>query len=113
MANNGHKCHRCNLVDPKTSPVETSKLDTVDGTLTEDGDTIFFASGYSAREIALKRARETNASVYVNNLSRNIRRPDLTVPVAYAVARSPVFTLRAPDEWHGSVYKAYWPPLNA
>ena len=108
-----HKCYRCSLVDPATTPaaVDVTKLDTLATTLAENGDEIFFASGYSAREIAQKRAKETNGRVYVNNLSRNIRRPDLTMPVAYAVAKSPIFTLRGRDEWHDSVYRAYWPPL--
>jgi hypothetical protein len=72
---------------------------------------VFFVSGYSAREIAQKHAREIDGRVYVNNISREIRRPDLTVPVAYAVAKSPVYTLKKPDELHKTVYRAYWPPL--
>ena len=112
MTTRGHKCYRCSVVDPATYPVDLTKLDTLETTSTENGDEIFFTSGYSAREIAQKRARETNGRVYVNNLSRTIRRPDLTLPVAYAVARSPVFTLRGQDEWHDAVYRAYWPPLG-
>jgi hypothetical protein len=108
----GHKCYRCSLVDPGTVSMDSAKLDTLEMTLTENGDEIFFASGYSAREIAQKRAKETNGRVYVNNVSRNLKRPDLTLPVAYAVARSAVFTLRGQDEWHNTVYRAYWPPLS-
>jgi len=112
MTTRGHKCYRCSLVDAAAHPVDVTKLDTTETTSTDGGDEIFFASGYSAREIAQKRAKETDSRVYVNNVSRNIRRPDLTMPVAYAVAKSPVFTLRGQDEWHSSVYRAYWPPLN-
>jgi hypothetical protein len=36
----------------------------------------------------------------------------LTVHVAYAVSKSPVYTLRGPDAWHGQVYRTYWPPLE-
>jgi hypothetical protein len=98
-------------VDPNTLVPDVTTLGTLESTATDSGDEIFFTSGYSAREIALKRARETNGQVYVNNVSRQIKRPDLTVPVAYAVATSPVFTVRPQDEYHKSVYRAYWPPL--
>ena len=107
-----HRCYRCSPVEEQATGVaDTTKLDSLEATAAEGGDEVFFVSGYSAREIAQKRARETNGNVYVNNLSRNIRRPDLSYPVAYAVAKSPVFTLRGRDEWHKSVYRAYWPPL--
>lgn len=109
---NGHKCYRCTPVDPATLVPDVAKLGTLESTATDNGEEIFFTSGYSAREIALKRARETNGHVYVNNVSRQIKRPDLTVPVAYAVATSPVFTLRPQDEHHKSMYRAYWPPLT-
>jgi hypothetical protein len=92
--------------------IDAIKFDSLEATAADGGGEVFFVSGYSAREIAQKRARETNANVYVNNLSRNIRRPDLSYPVAYAVARSPVFTVRGRDEWHKSTYRAYWPPLG-
>lgn len=112
MATLGHKCYRCSLVDRGTDAGDLAQLDTITATLAEDGSEVFFTSGYSAREIAQKHARETNGRVYVNNVSRNIRRPDLSIPVAYAVAHSPVFTLRGRDQWHDSVYRAYWPPLG-
>ena len=112
MPANGHKCYRCSPVEPGTGPVDLTMLDTITTTSAEGGGEVFFTSGYSAREIAQKRAKETNGRVYVNNVSRNIRRPDLSIPVAYAVACSPVFTLRARDQWHDSVHRAYWPPLS-
>lgn len=112
MATGGHNCYRCSVVDAGTHPVDLTELDTITTTSAEDGSEVFFTSGYSAREIAQKRAKETKGRVYVNNISRNIRRPDLSLPVAYAVASSPVFTLRARDQWHDSVYRAYWPPLS-
>jgi hypothetical protein len=111
MATN-HRCYRCTTLEEGEYQGEEAMLETIETTSAENGDQVFFTSGYSAREIALKHAKETDGKVYVNNLSRKIRRPDLTVPVAYAVARSAVFTLRGPDQWHGSVYRAYWPPLS-
>ena len=108
----GHKCYRCAPVESDAFPLDPTHFDSLEMTATEEGDEIFFTSGYSAREIAQKRARETNGRVYINNVSRNIRRPDLTVPVAYAVARSAVYTVRGRDQWHDSVYRAYWPPLS-
>jgi hypothetical protein len=86
-------------------------LESIETTFSEAGDEVFFTSGYSAREIAQKHARETGGRVFVNNLSRNIKRPDLTVSVAYGVAKGDVYTLRPPDSNHPSVYRAYWPPL--
>jgi hypothetical protein len=104
-----HKCHRCR---PHDGPaVEGVELDSIEATFSEGGGEVFFTSGYSAREIAQKRARETGGRVYVNNVSRNVRRRDLSVPVAYAVADGAVYTLRGPDGWHRGVYRSYWPPL--
>lgn len=107
-----HRCYRCRPLQEDEYRGDADMLETLETTSSEAGDEVFFTSGYSAREIAQKRASETDGTVYVNNVSRKIRRPDLTVPVSYAVARSPVFTLRAPDELHRSVYRAYWPPLT-
>ena len=113
----GHRCYRC-AVHEVQGPFRSKEggdgpeLESVDTTFAEGGDEVFFASGYSAREIAQKHARETGGHVYINNLSRNIRRRDLSVPVAYAVAKRPIYTLRPPDAWHPQVYRAYWPPLE-
>jgi hypothetical protein len=85
--------------------------ESIETTFAENGDEVFFASGYSAREIAQKHARETGGQVYVNTISRNIKRRELSVPVSYAASRSSVYTLRGPDEWHDKVHRAYWPPL--
>lgn len=110
MVMSRHKCYHCEPVTGMTGlPAD---LDSIESTLSERGDEIFFASGYSAREIAQRRATETNAKVYVNNVSRKIKRPDLSVPVSYAVAASPVYTLKSPDEFHATVHRAYWPPLS-
>jgi len=87
-------------------------LDSIETTFSDSGDEVFFTSGYSAREIAQKHARTTGGQVYVNNISRTIKRPDLTVSVAYGVAKGPVYTLRSPDAAHDKVYRAYWPPLE-
>ena len=88
------------------------ELESVETTFSDDGSEVFMASGYSAREISQNHAKETGGKVYVNNLSRKIKKPDLTVSVAYAVAKSPVYTLKGPDDFHKSVYRAYWPPLS-
>ena len=111
-----HPCYRCVLHDVQApfrqqGHADAPNLDTLETTVCEDGSPVFFMSGYSAREIAQRHARETGAQVYVNNVSRNVKRRDLTLPVAYAVATSPVYTLREPDQWHAGVYRAYWPPL--
>ena len=113
----GHRCFRCAAHDVQGpfrvqgQEADTPLLDSIETTFADDKSAIFFASGYSAREIAQKRAQETGLCVYVNNVSRNVRRKELTVPVAYAVAASPVYTLKGPDRWHDKVYRAYWPPL--
>lgn len=111
-----HSCYQCRAHDgPDTfrgrSMSEGPELETIETTLAEDGGDIFFTSGYSAREIAERHAAANNARVFVNTVSRKVRRPDLTVPVAYAVAKSPVYTLRGPDAFHSSIYRCYWRPL--
>jgi hypothetical protein len=106
-----HKCYRC---EPETDPVASQgPLGTLDATRSAGGDEPFFASGYSAREIAQKHAREFGGQIYVNNVSRAIKRPDLTVWVAYAVAKTPVYTTVGPDEAHATVHRVYWRPLDA
>jgi hypothetical protein len=91
---------------------DAPELESIDTTFSEGGDEVFFTSGYSAREIAQKHARESGGQVYVNNVSRKVKRPDLTVSVAYGVAKGAVYTLKAPDALHDKVYRAYWPPLS-
>ena len=114
--NQRHACFRCaphEVQSPfrEQGHEDAPELESIETTHSEKGDEVFFASGYSAREIAQKHARETGGQAYVNNVSRKIKRHDLTVSVAYAVARSPVYTLRGPDQWHDGVYRAYWPLL--
>lgn len=111
MATTRHKCYRCEAVESDKLS-DTAELESAATTCAEGGDEVYLVSGYSAREIAVKRAREVDGAVYVNNVSRKIRRPDLTVSVAYAVAKTPVYTLRHPDELHETVYRAFWPPLT-
>jgi hypothetical protein len=115
-ASKRHTCFRCTLHEVQApfrqqGYEDAPALESIETTFSENGDEIFFASGYSAREIAQKHARETGGQVHINNISRNIKRRELTVPVYYAVSNSPVYTLRGPDEWHDKVYRAYWPPL--
>jgi hypothetical protein len=116
-AGGAHKCYRCRPHDVQgpfrqLGDESAPPLESIETTFSEAGDQVFFTSGYSAREIAQKHARETGGRVYVNNISRSIKRPDLTVSVAYGVAAGPVYTLRPPDALHENVYRAYWPPLE-
>jgi len=110
-----HHCYRCRPHEevqgafPGTG--EGPELESIATTFAEGGEEVFFTSGYSAREIAQKRAHDSGSAVYVNNVSRNIKRRELSVPVGYAVAHTPVYTLLPADEHHGTVYRAYWPPL--
>jgi hypothetical protein len=112
-----HKCFKC-LPHEVQGPFRQQgfnlapELESIDTTYSGAGDDVFFTSGYSAREIAQKHARESGGEVYVNNISQKIHRHDLAVPVAYAVARGPVYTLRAPDALHDKVYRQYWPPVR-
>ena len=111
-----HSCYKCAVHDVqgpfRQQGVDTAPaLESLETTSSDGGEEIFFTSGYSAREIAQRRAKENGGTIYINNISRNIKRRDLSYPVAYAVAKSPVFTLRASDQWHDKVYRAYWPVL--
>jgi hypothetical protein len=104
-----HRCYRC---CPHGAVLgDSPELESIATTFAEGGGDVFFTAGYSAREIAQNRARESGSVVYVNSVSRNIKRRDLSAPVGYAVARTPVYTLFPPDEYHESIYRAYWPPL--
>ena len=112
-----HKCFRCmphHIQEPfrQQGHENAPALESLETTFAENDAEVFFASGYSAREIAQKHVRENGGQIYINNVSRTIKRRELTVPVAYAVAKSPVYTLRGPDVWHDKVYRAYWPPLE-
>ncbi len=111
-----HTCYRCRPHDVQgpfrlLQTGEGPELESIETTFADSGEEVFFASGYSAREIAQKHAREAGGQVYINNISRKVKRRELNVSVAYAVAKSPVYTLRGPDEWHDKVYRAYWPTL--
>ncbi len=112
-----HTCFRCvphagEIPRRKGAEEEPAALESVEATFSESGEEVFLASGYSAREIAQAHARETGGKIYVNNVSRRIKRPDLTKPVSYAVASAPVYTLRGADRWHEGIYRAYWRPLE-
>lgn len=117
MSSPVHRCHRCKPHDAQgpfshRGKGEGPELETLETTFSEGEDEVFFTSGYSAKEIAQRHQREQGGRIYVNNVSQRIRRRDLTVPVAYAVAGSDVYTLRPPDELHAGVYRAYWRPLE-
>jgi hypothetical protein len=107
-----HTCYRCVPVsssDEGSSGVAT--LDRLETTFAEGGERVSFVGGYSAREIALRRAREMNGVVFTNNVSLNVKRADTGMLVEYAVARSPVYTVRGPDAAHPHAHRAYWKPL--
>jgi hypothetical protein len=111
-----HSCYKCRVHEVqgpfREQGIEGAPaLESLETTFAEGGEDMFFTSGYSAREIAQRHARDSGGTIYVNNISRGIKRRDLSYPVAYAVAKSPVFTLRGPDHWHDKVYRAYWPVL--
>jgi hypothetical protein len=111
-----HTCYRCAPHDVQEPFKEQGydnapSLESLETTFADGGEEVFFISGYSAREIAQKHARETGGRVWVNNVSRKIKRRDLSVPVEYAVARNPVYTLRQRDALHDNIYRAYWSPL--
>jgi hypothetical protein len=110
-----HNCFRCTPHEAQAGQQGsegTTDFESISSTYADGGEEVFLTSGYSAREIAQKHAREAGAIVYVNNVSRKIKRPDLTVSVAYAVAKRPVYTLFPPDSLHAKVYRRYWPPLE-
>lgn len=90
------------------------ELETIETTLSDSGDEVFFCSGYGAREIAQKHRSGSGGTIYVNAVSRKIVRKDYRLatnaPVYYAVCDSPVYTLIERD---GQVVRAYWPTLDA
>ncbi len=97
------------------APVDdVPELESITATFTDDGSAIFYASGYSAREVALRHQRDAGGRVYINSVSRKIVRSDFetatNAPVYYAVAASAVYTLIGRD---GKILRAYWPELNA
>lgn len=112
----GHRCYHCAVHDVQgpfrdQGHEDGAPLDSIETTFSDDMSEVFFVSGYSAREIAQKRAVAMGGRVFINSVSRNVRRKDLAVPVAYAVSASPVYTVKGPDQWHEKVYRAYWQPL--
>ena len=92
---------------------EGLELGSIDTTFSEAGETPFFCSGYSAREIAQKHQKESGGTIYVNAVSRRIVRKDYQLatnaPVYYAVADQAVYTLIRKD---GRVVRAYWPEFT-
>ena len=52
---------------------EGAELGSIEATYSEGGDEIFFASGYSAREISQQRRDREGGAIYVNRVSRKIR----------------------------------------
>jgi hypothetical protein len=100
--------------DTQGPPNDLPELESISTTFTDAGGAIFYASGYSAREVALRHLRDAGGRIYINAVSRKIVRPDFdtatNAPVYYAVAASAVYTLIRRD---GKVLRAYWPELDA
>lgn len=108
--NEGHSCYKCN---PHVSQEkDLPELESIEATFSENGEEVFFFTGYSALEIAKQRAKEIGGTVYINNVSPRIKRHDMRKPVSYAVAKSGIYTLRGPDGSHDSVYQCFWPPYG-
>jgi hypothetical protein len=99
--------------DPGQAEGDGPELESVDTTYADDGNEIFFVSGYSAREISQRRHQENGGTIWVNSVSRKIVRHDYqyatNAPVYYAVHPSPIYTLIRRD---GKVLRAYWPALG-
>lgn len=110
--NPGHSCYRCELLgEAECEGLDESILDTIEATYSASGGEVFFMAGYSAREIARRRALECDGRVFVNNVSTNVRRPGEDTPAEFAVSRDEVHTLRPADECHPTAYRAFWRPL--
>jgi hypothetical protein len=86
------------------------ELESIETTYADDGEEIFYTSGYSGREIAQRRQAEHGGTIWVNSVSRKIIRKDYqyatNAPVVYAIHKAPVYTLLKRD---GKVVRAYWP----
>ena len=92
---------------------EGPELESIETTYADDGEEIFFTSGYSAREIAQRHHTDHGGTIWVNSVSRKIIRKDYqhatNAPVYFAIHKSPVYTLLERD---GKVVRAYWPALG-
>jgi hypothetical protein len=97
----------------KNGAGEGPELESIETTYADDGEEIFFTSGYSAREIAQRHHAEHGGTIWVNSVSRKIIRKDYqfatNAPVYFAIHNSPVYTLLERD---GKVVRAYWPALG-
>jgi hypothetical protein len=91
---------------------EGPALESIETTYTDEGEDIFYCSGYGAREIAQLHQKENGGTIYVNSVSRKIVRKEFDLatnaPVYYGVAASPIYSLIRKD---GKVVRAYWPKL--
>jgi hypothetical protein len=96
-----------------TAGGEGPELESIATTFADGGGEIFFASGYSAREVASRHLRDSGGKIYVNSVSRKIVRSDFAnasnAPVYYGVSATPVYTLIRRE---GKVVRAYWPELE-
>ena len=62
--------------DPGQAEGDGPELESMDTTYADDGNEIFFVSGYSAREISQRRHQEQGGTIWVNSVSRKIVRHD-------------------------------------
>jgi hypothetical protein len=105
------KCVSIEDDDPYLQQPESQRppLESLEATFSDGGDEIMYYTGYSALQIAARRAQEIGGHIYTNNISPQITRRDLNRPVDYAVSKTPVYTLMPPDEESDRIFRCYWP----
>jgi len=106
-----NKCVSIEDDDPYLQQAESERppLESIEATFSDGADEVTYYTGYSALQIATKRAEEIGGRIYANNISPEIRRKDLNRPINYAVSKTPVYTLMPPDEECDRVFRCYWP----
>jgi hypothetical protein len=92
----------------RQSEQQRPPLGSIEATFSEGGDEVLFYTGYSALQIATRRAQEVGGHVYTNDISSRIKRENMNRPVSYAVSKTPVYTLMPPDDGSDRVLRCYW-----
>ena len=106
-----HECVFIEDDDPYFEQPDSERppLESLDATFSDRGDEVGYYTGYSALQIAERRAREIGGNIYTNNISPQIRREGINRPVNYAVSKTPVYTLMTSDDEPERVFRCYWP----
>ena len=93
---------------------EGRAVESLETTLTDNGNKSLFYSGFSAKQTSERHQREEVGTIYVNYVSRKIVNQDYqgasNAPVYNAMVDSPVYTLFRQD---GKIMRAYWPVLSS